>query len=101
MSLNAYEWALKDAPISNPTAKLILITLADTADDDGCGAFLSKKTIAKYALVDPKTVQRHLAALKQAGILAEGDQSRANYIPAHRRPVVYDLQIPYTWFGSK
>jgi hypothetical protein len=101
VSFEAVSWAIKDAPLSDQTAKIVLIVLAEPADSDGCGAFLSKKTISKYALVDPKTVQRKLNDLKAQGVIREGDQTRAAYIPEHRRPVVYDIQIPYSWFGTR
>jgi hypothetical protein len=88
MSLLALEWALRSAPASDPVAKLILVMLADHAGEDGCEAHPSMEILAKDALVDVDQVQRHLAALQERGVIASP------------RTGVYDLQIPYGWFGS-
>jgi hypothetical protein len=101
MSLDAMVWAVKDAPTANPTEKLVLIALAERAKDDGRNAFLSKKSLANRALCDPKTAQRCLGSLRDRGLIAKGDQSAADYIDPRYRPVVYDLLIPYSWYGAK
>ncbi|MFD7829362.1 helix-turn-helix domain-containing protein [Kitasatospora sp. NPDC059803] len=101
MSLDPLLWALKDSPTSDPFERLILITLAEKADSDGCNAFPSKSTLARAALCDVKTVGRKLAQLRQRGLIGEGDQSAARHIPERYRPVVYDLQIPLSWFGYR
>ncbi|MBO2461651.1 hypothetical protein [Actinomadura violacea] len=101
MSLDAMIWAAKDAPTADAHERCILSALAETADDDGCAAFLSKDTLANIAHCDPKTVQRKIGDMVKRRLLALGDQSAADYLPKNRRPKVYDLLIPYAWFGSK
>lgn len=98
MSLWPILWALKSAPVVDVEERLILVTLAERAWADGSDALPSKKTIAKVAMIDPKTVQRRLRTLEKRGLIALGDQAAAAHIPEHFRPTVYDLMIPYSWF---
>ncbi|MGW2550013.1 helix-turn-helix domain-containing protein [Streptomyces sp. NPDC001635] len=98
MSLDPILWAMKDAPTADINEWGTLLCLAEAADEDGCNAFPAVKTIAAYAKISTRTVQRNLAALQERKLIAEGDQRAAQYIPEHRRPVVYDLLIPYDWF---
>ncbi|MFJ9720009.1 helix-turn-helix domain-containing protein [Streptomyces sp. NPDC101213] len=94
-------WATHDSPVKDTTERLVLIALADKADSDGCNAFPSKKTIAKVALCDEKTAQRKLAELRKRGLIDFGDQEAARYIEKRYRPKVYDLLIPYSWYGPE
>ncbi|MEV7867454.1 helix-turn-helix domain-containing protein [Streptomyces sp. NPDC088124] len=92
---------MKDAPVADSLERLVLVTLGERAGRaDGCDAFPSRDTIAATVMADPKTVQRVLARLAKRGLIAPGDQSAARYIRADRRPVVYDLMIPYAWFPN-
>ncbi len=91
-------WAIKSAPVIDAEERGVLIALAESAWSDGTDAFPSKKTIARIAVVDPKTVQRRLRALTARGLIAEGNQKAAAYIPSWCRPTVYDLLIPYSWY---
>jgi hypothetical protein len=94
-------WALKDAPVADTLERVVLVTLAERcARADGCTAFPSRDTIAQTALADPKTVQRVLRRLETRGLIAKGDQSAARYLRADRRPTVWDLLIPYSWFPN-
>lgn len=98
MSLLPILWAMKSAPVADAEERAILIAMAESAWSDGTDAFQSKKTIAEIAVIDPKTVQRRLKTLKERGLIAEGNQAAAAYIPEYYRPTVYDLLIPYSWF---
>lgn len=101
MSLGPILWALKDAPVADSMERLILVVLGEHAGGaDGCTAFPSRDTIASLALADPKTVQRVIQRLIKRKLIAPGDQGAAQYIRADRRPVVYDLMIPYSWFSD-
>jgi Helix-turn-helix domain len=101
VALEPFLWALHDSPTASTTERLILTGLAEKADADGCNAFPSKKTLARIALCDQKTVQRKLGELRQRGVIAYGDQEAARYIPAHVRPKVYELMIPAAWYGPE
>ncbi|RZU28201.1 hypothetical protein EV284_6367 [Streptomyces sp. BK022] len=98
MSLDPILWAMKDAPTIDINEFGTLLCLAEAADEDGCNAFPAVKTIAAYAKISTRTVQRALGAMVERKLIAEGDQRAAHYIPEHRRPTVYDLLIPYDWF---
>jgi hypothetical protein len=89
---------MKSAPVVDAEERAILSALAESAWSDGTDAFPSKKTIAEIAVIDPKTVQRRLRTLASRGLIAEGNQDAAAYIPEYFRPKVYDLMIPYSWF---
>lgn len=49
--------------------KLLLLALADYVNNDGVGAWPSKKTLAVRTSTDPRTVQRNLRKLEQRGLL--------------------------------
>ncbi|MFD9411573.1 helix-turn-helix domain-containing protein [Streptomyces sp. NPDC059989] len=101
MALEPILWALHDSPVSSTTDRMLLAGLAEKADPDGTNAFPSRRTLARIALCDVKTVQRRLASLAERGVIMLGDQAAARYIPAHARPKVYDLQIPAAWYGPE
>ncbi|MDB4873528.1 MAG: hypothetical protein JWL97_4532, partial [Gemmatimonadales bacterium] len=98
MSFNAWLWAMQHAPAKDAEEKLVLIALAEHAKTDGTGAYPSQPTMAEFALLNPKTVQRRLSSLSDRGVIAEGDQNLTSHLPADKRPVVWDMQIPYSWF---
>lgn len=100
MSFEAVLWATTDAPIANVNEFAVLMMLAEKADPDGCNAFPSRPTVAARTTVDPKTVLRALQSMEARGLIGEGDQRAAEYIRADRRPTVYDLLIPYSWFPN-
>jgi hypothetical protein len=100
VSFDALLWATNDAPIADVNEFAVLMMLAEKADADGCNAFPSRPTMASRTHIDPKTVLRTLQRLEGRGLIAKGDQSAAAYLRADRRPVVYDLMIPYSWFSN-
>lgn len=93
-------YATNDAPIANINEFGILAMMADKADFDGCNSFPSIPTMAKRLKIDTRTVKRCISELKARKIIVEGDQTAAAYIRADRRPVVYDVLIPYSWFPN-
>lgn len=99
MSLKATLWAYDDAPIEKPTELLVLIALADDANNDGRNAFPSVARIAKRARCKPRAAKYALRALEASGVIVKGDQSIAarHITRADRRPVVYDLVLTMTW----
>jgi hypothetical protein len=100
MSLDAFVWAVKDAPKANVEEHGVLSVMADEVTESGLGCLLATKTIAKRAIMSDKTVQRRLDDLLRRGLIGYGDQTLARYIRADQRPIVYNLLIPYTAFGS-
>ncbi|MFJ1709214.1 hypothetical protein [Kitasatospora sp. NPDC088346] len=101
MSLEPMIWVLSgDAPIADLKEFAVLATMSETASRDGCGTFQSKETIAERTTLDTESVKRAWRSLTRRGLIAKGDQSLARHIRADRRPVVYDLLIPYDWFPN-
>lgn len=100
MMNDAYLWAEEDAPVADIEEWAILMALSKRADPDGCNAYSSYPTIAARAKIDPKTVYRRAKAMESRGILKRGDQSVVAHIRADNRPVVWDIQIPLSWFPN-
>ncbi|MEU4180987.1 hypothetical protein [Streptomyces sp. NPDC026589] len=101
MSLEAMIWVLSgDAPVSDVNEYAVLGAMADQADPDGCGTWLSKETIATRVKISEETVKRCWRNMSKRGLIARGDQSHVSHYRADRRPVVYDLLIPYDWFSN-
>jgi hypothetical protein len=101
MSLDAMIWAVKDAPLADCEEHAVLTVMADEADEDGCGVWLAIPTIAERARLSERQAARCVKDLRERGVLGLGDQSLAARIRADRRPVVYDLLIPFSWFGVR
>lgn len=99
MSLRATLWALDQAPVNDPTEKLILIAMADWANDDGQGVWPSVETISRRAVCDARTVQRKLRALETAGLIQKDTEfvdPRYFAIPTNRRPTIWRLRLDRT-----
>lgn len=95
MSLRATTWALYEVgpEVADPYARLMLLVLADHADHDGRGAGLSKATLARFVGCGETTVYRRLRALERDGLIVRGDQGIVAYLPADKRPTVWDLPL--------
>jgi hypothetical protein len=91
MSLKAMVWALDTAHVDDPGQLLVLIALAERADDQGRNAWPGKAWLAERARCSTRTVQRHLQALRARALIEEGDQRLVDHIRPDRRPTVYDL----------
>ncbi|MEJ6548775.1 helix-turn-helix domain-containing protein [Corynebacterium sp. USCH3] len=115
MSLDAYIWVTKRAPVPSPdSARLVLYGLAEHANERW-QAWPSKQTLAGYLLgftvdesrktADPayrkqvdasyQTVKRGLKVLKEGGWISMGDQSLVAHYPKYRRPRVWRLNLDY------
>lgn len=97
---DAFLWAEEDAPVADVEEWATLMSLSKRADPDGCNAYQSYPTIAERAKIDAKTVYRRCKEMERRGILKRGDQRAVAHIPADQRPVVWDIQIPYSWFPN-
>lgn len=70
MSLRATLWVLDGAAhITDPVEVLVLLAIADEANDDGEGARLGVATIAARARIEKRSAQRVLARLADRGQL--------------------------------
>lgn len=93
MSIQAIKWALCDATGVPSHCALTLVGLANHADEGGQGSFPSIATLARYARKRHRQVQNDLRELEVLGLIRRGDQRRADYLPLHSRPTVYDLVL--------
>lgn len=94
-------WVLSgDAPVADVNEYAVLGAMADKADPDGCGSWLAKETIAARVHISEETVKRCWRNMLRRGLIAKGDQNLVRHYRADRRPVVYDLLIPYAWFSN-
>lgn len=93
MSLRATSWAWEQQ--LPPSGKLVLLALADRADDHGRHSWPSAGTLGKRTGLDARTVRRVLRSLETAGLISRGDQRRVASIPAYSRPVVWDLNLAH------
>ncbi len=95
MSLRALTWAIYEigSTLKDASAYRVLLILADNANDEGRGAYPSASTIAEETGMSLRTVRNKLNDLEAAGIIMRGDQALADYLPANRRSVVWDLNL--------
>ena len=91
----AWALALPKQVLENPSARHVLLCLANYAGSDGRGAFPSAKTLSEDTGLGERTVRLKLDELEQSGFILRGNQAiAAAYIDRRdRRPVVFDLQI--------
>lgn len=65
-----------DAPLGSPTDKLVLLVLADYANDDGMNVFPSIATIARRCDMSDRTVQLSLRRMAENGWISEAGEMR-------------------------
>ena len=73
MSVEAVSWAINKAPVGgNVTARMILVSLADKADEYGRDAWKYTSAIADSIRKSDATVFRTLAWLEEIGVIERG-----------------------------
>lgn len=77
-------WALNVKGI-DPTAKLVLLGLANHAHKDGTEAFPAVKTLADYASVSERTARRHLGDLRKTGYITPTANPSGGRLPTTYR----------------
>lgn len=93
MSVEAISWALNEAPDVPPQCVAVLIGLANHAHANGRAAYPSQERLAHYARKSVRSVQNDLKTLEGLGLIRRGDQRHVLFLPADRRPVVYELAM--------
>lgn len=94
MSVEAVSWAINKAPVGgNVTARMILVSLADKADEYGRDAWKYTSAIADSIRKSDATVFRTLAWLEEIGVIERGDQRLVDHYPESARPVVWNLRL--------
>jgi biotin operon repressor len=88
MSIRHVAWAIK-RPIK-PTPKVVLIALADLADEDNT-AFPSKRYLSELLGLSKRSVQRTVAELERDGYLVRLESNRPD---GSQSSNVYELLLP-------
>lgn len=71
-----FQQGKKTVTVSKPVAKLVMLAIADNADDFGENSWQSFETIASKASIERRSVIRVVKALMNAGYLTIGGKSR-------------------------
>ncbi|MEU7802694.1 hypothetical protein AB0B10_25880 [Micromonospora arborensis] len=91
---------LDDAPVKDAVGVLILLALADEANDDGTDSCPYKDKLIARARKSERTVQTYLRKLYQARLIDFGDQTvaqrRYGKQPGHA-PRAWNLNLEATW----
>lgn len=90
MSIELVAKAKKTRLGGDSTAKLLLIVLADYANDEGM-AWPSIATMANEVEKSERSIQLLLRKLEKQGLISKGDQKLVGKYAKGRRPVVYKL----------
>ncbi|WP_220808592.1 helix-turn-helix domain-containing protein, partial [Delftia sp. UME58] len=95
MSVQGMTWALAQRIVKDPTARHVLLCLANYAGAKGEGAFPSVATLAEDTGLSNRTVQTKLRELEALQVIQRGNQDLvAAYIRrADQRPVCYDIDL--------
>jgi len=86
-------WALTEAPVPDATAHVVLIALANNANEDGTDSYPYVATIARYARCTTRTVHNKLRELEKLGAISKGDQQVVSHYRPDKRPTVYNLNL--------
>jgi hypothetical protein len=99
MSIRAMLWAWDEAPVDDTVAAMILLALADEANDDGTDACPYKDKLIGRARKGERTVQSKLRDLYQMRLINFGDQAvaqrRYGKAPGHA-PRAWNLNLSAT-----
>lgn len=95
MSVQGMTWALAQKIVKDPTARHVLLCLANYVGPTGQGAFPSVATLADDTGLSSRTVQNKLRELETMKVIERGNQDLvAAYIRrADQRPVCYDMDL--------
>lgn len=77
MSVQAMSWAIEQQHVADPTARHVLLVLANYAGKTGRGAYPSVGTLARETGLSERTVQSKLKHLLSSGLIAFGNQGIA------------------------
>lgn len=88
-------WAFAQSVVSKPTARFVLLGLANHAGPDGTAAFPSVATLCEYTGLSERAVRSNLRELEALGVIRRCDPAivAAHVSRADRRPLGYDLVL--------
>ncbi|MCW1249642.1 helix-turn-helix domain-containing protein [Acaricomes phytoseiuli] len=95
MSFQAMTWAQEAGKAHDlpPAARLVLLTMANYADQDGDNVFPSLSTLVEDTGLSKNTVKSHIRKIQDAGLIVESDPAvaQAKITRSDRVPNVYRL----------
>lgn len=92
MAINVLSWAFQQQ-LPSPTAKLVLIALADHANAEG-ECWPSMGRIAQIAGISDRQVSRHIQVLVDRGLVEKVDRRRRNgYLGSWNYRVLYQTPV--------
>ncbi|SEI42029.1 helix-turn-helix domain-containing protein [Paraburkholderia diazotrophica] len=96
MSIQAMVWAMDQEIVASPTARHVLLVLANYADVNGKAAFPSADTLVRQTGLSERAVRNKLAEMEELGVITRGNQAvvQAYIDRGDRRPISYDLAMP-------
>lgn len=99
MSLVAFVWSIEQRVVVDPTARHVLLCLANRAREGGKAAFPSVETLQRDTCLSERTIRYKLDHLESVGAIKKGDRSiAAKFVGrADRTPTCYDICIPKSW----
>ncbi|WP_190972963.1 helix-turn-helix domain-containing protein [Bifidobacterium rousetti] len=78
--------------IEDPYAQLVLINLADNADEHGRNSFPGIKKMARNSCMCERSVQRKLRWLEENGFIRKSEATEViQYLPEYKRPTVWEI----------
>jgi hypothetical protein len=92
MSGKVVSWAFEQIT-GSPAAKLVLVKLADNANDGGF-CWVGLETIIKESELSQSAVYKHMASLQSAGLVRSFETTH----PEHGYPIkAFQLSVPLAW----
>jgi hypothetical protein len=95
MSYQACSWAIAQQVVTDPSARHVLVVMANYAGVTGDDVWLSQARIARETGLSIRTVKAKIAVLEASGIITPGDIRlvELKFPRADRRPNIYNLTM--------
>lgn len=95
-------WSIEQRIVVDPTARHVLVCLANRATVGGEAAFPSVETLQLDTGLSERTIRYKLDHLESLGAIKKGDQRiAAKFVGrADRTPTCYDICIPESWLTA-
>jgi hypothetical protein len=97
-------WTINQAPVADQAERSILQCLAKHADPDGANSWPSVPTMAEFAHVSERTVQRRLRDMEERRLIAPDTGPPPPQwlaLPPGRRPPRWVILMPWSAWGAK
>src|SRR5699024_4893081 len=97
-------WAMKHAPVSDAFERLILIAMADAADEDGCNSYRSMRSHMRIAkdVSESTTGRRQPVMAERCRIRPDATPPPQRYLdtPEYKRAQRWEVCIPCSWWSE-